>query len=81
MSDKVYMCYKTDTWHTQSSRDLFAVTDNFSDSIRLCNEKASKEGEEISFQELFNLNHMLQTQNYSGEGEFLIEVVDKNKLL
>lgn len=77
---EVFIVYKTDPWHSYASRDLLGVGTSKNHAIKLCKEQASKEGERISSDQLFNLNNINQTQGYSGEGEFVIEPVTVNTL-
>jgi plasmid replication initiation protein len=77
----IYLIYKTDNWHSYASRDLIAIANTHNKAIALCKKQAKKEGNKISQDELFNLNNISQTQGYEGEGEFVIETVEKNVLL
>jgi hypothetical protein len=80
---KVYLLYKTDIWHTSDSKELIGVATSPAAVIEMCKEFAKKEGEIISEDDLYNLEHIKQTQNYQGEaaGEFLYEEIETNVLL
>lgn len=78
---KNYLVYKTDSWHSYASRDIIGVCSSKPIAIRICKQQATKEGEKIDSDQLFNLNNINQTQGYTGEGEFVIEPVEKNVLL
>lgn len=77
----MFLVYKTDNWHSYSSRDLIGVCTRMNTAISICKKQAKKEGNKISSNELFNLNNIKQTQGYDGEGEFQFEEVQKNILL
>jgi hypothetical protein len=77
----IFLTYKTDVWHSFSSRDIIGCATTKSKAIELCKLQAEKEDETITEDELFNLDNINQTQGYSGEGEFHIEEVNINELL
>ena len=80
--DTVFLVYKTDSWHSYNSRDIIGIATHKDLAIDIVLMKASKEGEATSIKEqLFNLDHILQTQGYAGEGEFQIEQMELNTLL
>lgn len=78
---KVFVVYKTDAQHSYASRDVIAITDNYTHVEFLCQEQAKKEGDSIDKEQLWNLQNLKQTQGYSGEGEFQYEEVTLNVLL
>ena len=71
----MHLIYKTDAWHSYSSRDIIGLASSKEIAITICKQQAEKEHETIDEDQLFNLNHLLQTQSYSGEGEFQIECI------
>ncbi len=77
----MYLVYKTDSHHSYASRDIIGVCTSLSSSVKICKQQAEKENEVISKEELWNLENLLQTQGYSGEGEFQIEQFKTNVLL
>lgn len=78
---QVYLVYKTDSWHSYSSRDLLGVATTQNMAVKLCKKEAQKEGRPISDEQLWNLNNIKRTQGYSGVGEFQFEEVQINRLL
>jgi hypothetical protein len=78
---KIFLVYKTDNWHSYNSRDIIGVASTELKAIVLCKQQARKEGYKIKDDQLFNLNNIKQTQGYEGEGEFVIEAVEKNVLI
>jgi hypothetical protein len=79
--DQIFLVYKTDTWHSYKSRDIIGVATSEENAVSICQEQAKKEGEEISEQELWNLQNLKQTQGYQGEGEFQFEAIITDTLL
>lgn len=77
----MFLVYKTDNWHSYRSRDLIGVCTSFNIAFKICLQQAKKEGEKISEDDIYNLRNIKQTQDYTGEGEFVIEEIDKNILL
>lgn len=77
----VYLVYKTDVHHSYASRDLIALATSKNMAIKLCREQVKKENCKISEHDLFNLNNIMQTQGYEGEGELQFEGVAVGKLL
>jgi hypothetical protein len=77
----VFVVYKTDAWHSYSSRDIIGICKNADMAIKICKEKAKKEFRKIDKEQLFNLQNIKQTQGYSGEGEFQFEEMETNVLL
>ena len=78
---KVFLVYKTDPRHSYASRDVIGVATTLRNAIAIVKKQAAKEGEKLSRYTLEFLSVKLQTQDYSGEGEFDIEAVEKNTLL
>lgn len=76
-----YLVYKTDAWHSYASRDIIGVATDKIIAIDICKQQAKKESERIANDQLFNLDTILQTQGYSGPGEFQIEKIETNTLL
>jgi hypothetical protein len=78
----MFIIYKTDNWHSYASRDVIGVCTSLKQSIEVINEQCDREGEpHLQGDELYNIQTLLQTQNYSGEGEFQIEKITINKLM
>ena len=78
---KVIIVYKTDAWHSYASRDIIGIATDKVIAIDICKQQAKKESTSIDQQEVWNLNHINQTQGYSGEGEFQLEEINTNSLL
>jgi len=76
----VYIVYKTDAWHSYASRDMLGVGTTKSNALKIVRQQVKKQGEKLSKDDLYNLDHINQTQNYNGEGEFVIEPLETNKL-
>ena len=49
--------------------------------MMLIKRKVKAEGEKLNEDDLYNLQHINQTQGYEGEGEFDMEEIDKNVLI
>lgn len=77
----MYLVYKTDSRHSYASRDIIGLATTSSNAIDICKKQSKKEGEKISKDQLFNLSNIMQTQGYSGEGEFQFEAIKTNILL
>ncbi len=75
-----FIVFTCDNWHTNGSKDLIAVCSDLQNSIKIIRQKARKEGKRISADDLYNLENINQTQGYKGEGEFIIEEYEENKL-
>lgn len=79
--ERIYIVYKTDTWHSYNSRDVIGIADTIDSAIDICKQQAKKEHEKITKDQLFNLNNIKQTQGYSGSGEFQFEELQINTLI
>lgn len=77
----MFLIFKTDNWHSYSSRDLIGLATEENDMFRLIKEQVEKEGCNLSPADHYNIGHIHQTQNYEGEGEFDIDIVEVGKLL
>ena len=77
----MYILYKTDTQHSFGSRDVLGFSQFVEGIISLCLQQAEKENEKISDDDLYNLNHIKQTQGYEGEGEFDYEEIEEDVLI
>lgn len=77
----VYIIYKTDDRHRYASRDIIAVCTSLKQVIPMCKRQAKKEGKKIDEDQLWNLQHLKQTQGYSGPGEFHFEEMETNTLV
>lgn len=80
-NEMIYLVYKTDAWHTIGSRLLIACCDNKKKAIRLIKKLADSEDEKLSEDDIYNLEKINQTQGYKGNGEFVIDEVEKNVLI
>ena len=78
---QLYLVYKTDVWHTYPSRVLIGAGTDIHAAIQICTESASKEGKALNSTDLYHLTTIFQTQDYTGEGEFIIDKITINKLL
>jgi hypothetical protein len=73
--------YKTDAWHNHNSKLLLGVADDFNNAQNIIIHQARDENEKLSEYTLRTLREINQTQDYEGEGEFMIENITKNILL
>ena len=78
---EIFIVYKTDSWHSYSSRDLIGICTSMEMALDLCKSKAKKESTKIDSDQLFNLRNIKQTQGYKGEGEFVIEPSETDILI
>lgn len=76
----IYLVYKTDNWHSYASRDLIGIGSNLANAIKLVKEQVKKENCNLNEDDLYNLEHIKQTQNYENEGEFDIDPCEINIL-
>jgi hypothetical protein len=79
--ETVFILFKTDAWHSFASRDLIGIFESKELLIDAIKEKAKKEGQKLSQDDIFNLNNISQTQGYSGEGEFDFDEIEINTLI
>ncbi len=77
---KKYILYTCDNWHTRSSMDIVAVCSSLKTAIKIAKKQASKDGYIINEDDVYMLETKLQTQGYEGDGEFIIEEFEQNKL-
>lgn len=75
-----YLVYQTDSHHSYASRDLIAICTSKKTAISLIKKHADKQNEKISEDDLYNLQHINQTQGFEGEGEYVIESMEQNIL-
>lgn len=75
----VFILYKTDAWHR--NQEILGVFRTISDAMEGIKEVVIQEGENLSDDDLYNLDTIRQTQGYSGFGEFVVEEVELNKIL
>ena len=78
---RVIMVYKTDAWHSYKSRDVIGIATSMVEAIAICKSQAEKEGEKLGKYTLEFLIQKLQTQDYAGDGEFVLELLETDKLL
>lgn len=79
---KKYLAYHCDTWHTRNSRELIAVATTKEKAIKLIQKSAKEDyGEKITEDGLYMLESKNQTQDFAGDGEFLIEEINENTLI
>lgn len=76
-----FLAFKTDEKHSQEVRDLIGICEDLSQAIRICLLKAKEENTIIGINDMYNLSSIFQTQNYDGEGEFIIEQKPLNTIL
>ena len=81
MKEFTYLLYKCDAYHSNVSKVLFAVTDDYEMIGELVDAKVKYEGGELTEDDRNNLISIDQTQNYIGDGEFIIEMIENNKLI
>jgi hypothetical protein len=79
--ETMVLVYKTDTWHTQESRELIGVCSNINSGINICHQRAKKEKHQITSQQHELLDSIRQTQGYEGTGEFYMEEQPINILI
>ena len=77
----LFLLYTTDVWHTQESKNLIAVCSSKEKAISMAQMYAEAEDEEITKDDLYNLERISQTQGYKGEGEFLIDYTELNTFI
>ena len=80
MKKEIYLVYKTDNWHSYASQDLIGIATTEDIAIALCKKQATKEHTRIDKDQLFNLGNIKQTQGYSGDGEFVIQIAETDTL-
>lgn len=76
-----YLMYKCDVWHYIESYDLIAVCNNAQTCIGLAKQYAKDKNEPMNEECIAFFEEHLQTQHYTGEGEFIIEKQPLNVLL
>jgi len=72
---------KCDEWHTHESKSIIGIAESLFQAIKLCEENGEKENEPLSAEDKRNLYHIKQTQSYTGDGQYMIEEHELNKLL
>ncbi|MGN6440204.1 MAG: hypothetical protein ACTHMM_27000 [Agriterribacter sp.] len=77
----MYIVYKTDVHHTYKSRDMIAICTSKKYLMRAIKKQVEKEDSKLDPDQLYNLEHIQQTQGYDGPGEFVYEKVSANTLL
>lgn len=79
---ELHFLYRTDAWHTHRSKQLLAVCSSVHNAALLAHAVAQDEDLSLVDDEhQWNLlNTIKQTQGYHGEGEFLIESMELDKL-
>jgi hypothetical protein len=79
---KVFIVYKTDVHHSYDSFDMLGVSTTLSGAVGMCSRHArTKEKATIVKEQLTLLEKILQTQGYSGGGEFFIQPISTDILL
>ena len=76
----MFAVYQTDNWHTYQSRDLIALCTTFKKAIGLVKKKARQEGIKLTENDLYNIEHLKQTQGLGADFEFVIEPIEINVL-
>jgi len=78
----MYLIYQTDNHHTRLTANLIGVCTTKTKGLRIIKQFIITQAEpKLSTDDLFNLANYSQTQGYKGEGEFVIDKVEVNKLL
>jgi len=77
---EVFIIYKTDDQHSNSSKELICVATDFESALIFSEIQSLNEGHRLDRDQIFNLKTIKQTQGYLGEGEFVIEKVKTNML-
>lgn len=87
MTNKVYLIYRTDNWHSYASRDLLAVCDSW-ETLKQCifrylkTKLGEEELEDIKEDIVFHLENYQQTQNiWAADFEIDVECVTLNEIL
>lgn len=75
--ESVFIVFKTDHWHSHSSRTILGACTSMDKAFQICQQRAIKEDSLLTPNE-WNKN---QSQGYLGVGEFDVEEVELNKLL
>lgn len=79
---KKYLVFQADKWHTKTSKELLALATSKVKAINLIKNYAKIHYKmKISEDDIYLLETINQTQNFEGEGEFIIEEVEQNILL
>ena len=78
----VYLVFKTDCHHTHQSRELIGIATNTDIVLRIIKERAKKDGDKITPEQVNLLKTIKQTQSNGDEisGEFLFELQPVNEL-
>lgn len=66
----MYLVYTTDFNHSYSSRDLIGACTSFTQVMKVIRSRAQIEGVKLNEDDIYNLNHIKQTQGYDGSFEF-----------
>lgn len=77
----VTLLYTCDSNHSQESKELVGVFAKKSVAISAIKDRANREYEVISEDDLYNLERINQTQNYMRMGEFILEDWEINKII
>lgn len=75
-----FVVFTCDNWHSHGSKDCISVCSSLKNAISVIKQHAKKDGNKISSDDLYLLKTIKQTQGYEGNGEFLIEDYEQNKL-
>ncbi|MDY3548901.1 hypothetical protein PG291_09835 [Riemerella anatipestifer] len=69
-----YIIFTTDKWHSNESKTIEYVTDNFQKAIELIAEiSRERYRKELSKSDLYMLKNKKQTQGFDEEIEYMIE--------
>jgi len=79
--DSVTLIFRTDSWHTNSSKELIGVATLDEHKMTILHTAARVDKVKFSKDDYYNLESISQTQGYAGEGEFVIEEVETDKFL
>lgn len=79
--NQLILVYKCDNWHTHATKFIIGLSDNYVDIKKICKQYAKSKNEKfkkLDYEELIMNN---QTQNYFGEGQFMVEEITLNELI
>ena len=75
----VTILYRSDAWH--NNKEMLGVFTTKGNAINAAQQLALDEDEDLSIDDIYNLNNINQTQGYSGFGEFVVEEIEINKII
>lgn len=75
-----YIVMTCDSLHTHTSKEVIAVCSSMNTAIRMIRQHAKKSGDSISKDDEYLLETIKQTQNFVGDGEYIIDKFIMNQL-